>query len=87
MSIVERLNEDGATLALEAAAKIEADAKVIAALRGALDGSARTFGILALAAKNEGMGDLAAIATQYARAAEETLAAYEQTAGEKHGNR
>ena len=32
-TLVERLQEDGATLALEAAAALESDAKVIAALR------------------------------------------------------
>jgi hypothetical protein len=65
-------------------AKIESDAKLIAVLQEALDTSARTFGLLALAAKDKGMDALSKIATEYAREAEAALAAAnEQTAGEK----
>jgi hypothetical protein len=40
-TLIKRLNEDGATLALEAAAALESNAKVIAALREALEPFAR----------------------------------------------
>jgi hypothetical protein len=55
-------------------AKRESDAKVIAALREALDRSAMTFGLLAFAAKGEGMDGLSKIATECAHEAEAALA-------------